>query len=507
MPNVEAEPIQNKHLEMPLANFSGAQWTIGHAVEGVQIFGGIGSGKTTGSGKFLALKYLSAGFGGLVLTVKPDERALWEKYARLTGRTNDLIIVEPGGANSFNFLEYESARGDTQNVLQVLKTVIRAGEEKSAGAAQDPFWESSLEMLISHVIDLCKLAYGRVTVREMYDIVQSLPRQGETRIKDDSAFGKAMLSAIRNIDESVAAWESGLPAGELDRLTASKDGSAYEETVCDALDDARLFRFVESFFLDTYRQLAEKTRSIIDLTFSGFLFGLLRDPVYTLFCRGTSTVTPEDCFEGKIIVIDLPVKLYHKIGRDSQILMKYVWQRAVEKRAVGRDDLPVFLWADEAQHFLHEYDAEYQATARSSLIATVYLTQNVANYHANMGGSRSEFRVKSFLGTLATKFFHSNADIDTNRYASDLIGDGLFEEISTNETISAELGISRSTRPTFNRLVRPEKFLRLKTGGARNGWHVSAYVHFQGNIEGAKHNVVLTTFGQKNASTNERRDS
>jgi len=33
-------------------------WTIRHAVEGVQIFGGIGSGKTSGSGRMLALKYL-----------------------------------------------------------------------------------------------------------------------------------------------------------------------------------------------------------------------------------------------------------------------------------------------------------------------------------------------------------------------------------------------------------------------------------------------------------------
>ena len=50
-------------------------WTVRDAVEGVQIFGGIGSGKTSGSGRMIALKFLKAGFGGLVLTVKPDERA------------------------------------------------------------------------------------------------------------------------------------------------------------------------------------------------------------------------------------------------------------------------------------------------------------------------------------------------------------------------------------------------------------------------------------------------
>jgi hypothetical protein len=31
-------------------------WTLRHAAEGVQIFGGIGSGKTSGSGRMLELK-------------------------------------------------------------------------------------------------------------------------------------------------------------------------------------------------------------------------------------------------------------------------------------------------------------------------------------------------------------------------------------------------------------------------------------------------------------------
>ena len=35
----------------------------------------------------LARAFLAHGYGGLVLTVKPDERALWERYARETGRS------------------------------------------------------------------------------------------------------------------------------------------------------------------------------------------------------------------------------------------------------------------------------------------------------------------------------------------------------------------------------------------------------------------------------------
>lgn len=58
-------------LDAPLVKFSADPrdwWTLRDAVRGVQIFGGIGSGKSSGSGRTLALSFLKAGFGGLVLT-------------------------------------------------------------------------------------------------------------------------------------------------------------------------------------------------------------------------------------------------------------------------------------------------------------------------------------------------------------------------------------------------------------------------------------------------------
>ncbi|MBS0646331.1 MAG: hypothetical protein JSR97_07040, partial [Verrucomicrobia bacterium] len=151
----------NFDLDTPIFNLTrtgsneNVAWTIRNAVEGVQIFGGIGSGKTSGSGRTLALKFLEAGFGGLVLTVKPDEREIWEDYCRTAGRLNDLLVVGSHENNFFNFLEYEAthAKGsETDNLVQVLKTVIRAGEEKDRGMSNDGFWENALDMLIFNVI-------------------------------------------------------------------------------------------------------------------------------------------------------------------------------------------------------------------------------------------------------------------------------------------------------------------------------------------------------------------
>ena len=82
-------------LDHPLIAFSDHPddiWTVRDAVRGVQIFGGIGSGKTSGSGRALAMSFLRSGFGGIVLTGKVDETELWIEYAKQAGRSNDLLI-------------------------------------------------------------------------------------------------------------------------------------------------------------------------------------------------------------------------------------------------------------------------------------------------------------------------------------------------------------------------------------------------------------------------------
>src|SRR4051794_32221301 len=85
-------------LDMPLLTFSKTDaWTINDATQGVSIMGATGSGKTSGSGAAVAKAFLHAGFGGLVMCAKPEERRLWEQYARETGRLQSLVVFSPNG--------------------------------------------------------------------------------------------------------------------------------------------------------------------------------------------------------------------------------------------------------------------------------------------------------------------------------------------------------------------------------------------------------------------------
>lgn len=476
-------------LDTALLDFSSkdfnASWTVRHAVEGVQIFGGIGSGKTSGSGRMIAQKFLKHGFGGLVLTAKADEKDLWISYLKTAGRSlDDLIIVEPKGEHSFDFLAYEATNSThgaiTDNLLQVLKTVIRSGEEKQGGKSDDQFWESALDMLIFNSIDLCQLAYGSVTIEKLYNIVLTAPKKDDKK-PEGKLPENSLLSAYNIVREKVKKLSDKFRAELSIEQKQNLTPELFDGMLLDAIPEYKLLLEVDQFFFMTYKNLGEKTRSIIEFIFIGFLFRLRREPVSSLFCNHKITFRPEDSLDGKIILINLPVKQYHKVGRDCQILFKYIWQRAMEKRDVIANGRPVFLWADEAQNFLHEYDAEYQATARSSRIATVYLSQNLPNYHANMGGDKSEYRVKSFLGTLATKIFHANADIETNIYASDLIGEMYTKSIQESKTIGEKISTTESTSLVLEKVVRPENLASLKTGGPGNNFIVEGYIHRQGN--------------------------
>ncbi len=115
-------------------------WCLNDAFQGVQVFGGTGSGKSTGSGQALARTFLDANMGGLVLTAKSDELSAWEKYAKATGRGTDLLVVDESAKCRFNFLSYELNRrgagaGHTENLVNLFSSVLEAAERKSGQTA------------------------------------------------------------------------------------------------------------------------------------------------------------------------------------------------------------------------------------------------------------------------------------------------------------------------------------------------------------------------------------
>lgn len=478
------------NLEDPIIHFGGENnqpYTLRNIVEGTAIFGSIGAGKTSASGRLWALKMLKAGFGGLVLTVKPDEKDQWVEYCRLADRSVDLLILEPGGEYSFDFMSYLSSSdsGDalTGNLLETLKVVINASAERNSGKSNsDPFWSQALDQLIANAIDLSLMAYGKVDVQTLYEIVQTAPHVEKPSPKPEDlhkkAFYKAFDKVRTRVRKDVDKWFSNLHWAEQERIRFE---GTFDQLAEEVVPDFKPLKLLDQFFTETFKNLAGKTRSIVEFSFTGLLYSLLREPFYSLFCKKKKDFNPKLSLDGKILLLNIPTKLYHNVGRDCQILYKVLWQREIEKRNIKENDRPVFLFADEAYTFLHEKDAEFQYTARSSRCATVYLAQNISQYMAALGGEKSRDRVLSFLGTLNTQIYHANSHVETNYAGSDLIGEAEFIEPSSTITVADNFSRADSISLGIHKQVRPEKFVGLITGGKRNNYKVEAYIHVQGD--------------------------
>lgn len=464
------------------------KFTVNDAVQGTLILGATGSGKSSGSGRTIALSFLRAGFGGLVLTAKADERAAWEQYCRDTGRAGDLVVFGPRESLRFNFLQYELSRkgagaGHCENLVNLFATVLEVAERNSAGSGgreDEGYWKRANRQLMRNAVDLLVLATGQISIPELYKLVVSAPTSFE--------------------QIGSAEWKSKSFCFQCLADADKRSKSSRQE---------HDFAVVADYWMLEFPGLSDKTRSVIVSTFTSMIDVLNRGILRELFCAETN-VTPDAALDGKIILIDLPVKEFAEIGQFAQVLWKYCWQRAVERRDVATNPRPVFLWADEAQHFVTSYDMQFQTTCRSSRVATVLLSQNVSNFYAGLGGSdKGRAEADSLFANLNTKIFHANSDPVTNQWASTMIGRTrqFFVNASNSrqagDWMSSLLGFGgqQSTGGISEQMefeIQPSLFTKFRTGGPGNGWLVDGLVLGSGKIfQETRRTWLLTAFGQK----------
>lgn len=437
---------------------------LSDAVTGVIVFGATGSGKTSGPAKFLAYGYLAHGFGGVVLCAKAEEREQWQKWAEKTGRTNDLVIISRDGPNCFNPLDWEAKRegkgggGIAINVVALLDELIGAvsGQARSGGDAK--FFEDALHHLSVHLVGLVLLVPSlRMSFSLLCDVLMNAPRS-------------------RGEAESEEWWRTSVCAQVLDEANRVTTETGDAEAQAD-------FHGHRDYWLIEFPALAERTRSIVTMSFSMLVQPFTLRPLRRLLADKT-TIKPEDTFDGKIIIVDLPVQQYGLAGRIANLIWKYCFQQAVMRRGGGQDQdkrtRPVFLWADEAQNFVTEQDSVYQAVARSARGCTVYLTQNREMLRRVLG---SDDRVDSLLGNLQSKWFCQNAG-STNEWAAKLLGERWVkvETTSTGAGSGGQQGgthvnVGSSEAPQRRLYVEPSRFTTLKRGGPHNGYKVEAVLY------------------------------
>jgi type IV secretory pathway TraG/TraD family ATPase VirD4 len=213
-------------------------------------------------------------------------------------------------------------------------------------------------------------------------------------------------------------------------------------------------------------------------------------------CGGAeSTITPEDTFRGKIIILSVPIKQFHLTGQLIQVLFLRLWQQAVERR-----DLKVFpralgLVCDEAQHFVSPRSfALFQATARSMRVSSCLATQSLGALETQL----SKTDAQSLIANFNLKCFCSSDDSATNIWASSMIGEswvlGSNASVSLGGQGTASGGVSESRRY----VVEPSEFVRLRKGGEENNFLVEGIAFRSGRpFEATGTNHIRVRFPQR----------
>jgi hypothetical protein len=416
---------------------------------GCLITGGLGSGKSSTSARNIALSFLSAGFGGLVLTVKSDETEHWIEYAKQTGREKDLVVFNAASGLSFDPLAYVwnaggRAAAQIETIVELFTVLMAVGKvyQPSSG---ERYFEQAVEELLRATLVVLSNAGEPISITAIHRVIASLPidrEQVASKEWQDSSECQRVIEKLkqRRHTFSVSQW--------------------------DDLDIAIVY------LLEKWPSQDTRTRSNVESTWSGMASKFTYSPFRELFCSGRFDFTPEQTtHERKIVLVDMPLLEYgRETARLCQILIKLIFQRAWLRHQYRSGCCNgCFIFQDEFALLMHRHEAHFHMVCRSSAIAPICITPNILNIAAEEFGEQEPgAKTLGFLGLLSMKIFHANNETQTNEYAANQIGreyryldnfngGGSSESNHTHFSTGASRQLVHILEPIeFTRLLKPD---------------------------------------------------
>lgn len=361
---------------------------------------------------------------GLILDPKGDFR---DKIARLMsriGRSNDLLILDPGDPDNSARWNPLDCADDEMEIAERLAATMQALGRGTAG--NESFWIDNAKRFLRHAIRLIRVTNegeppSFVDVEEMASSDAAIRR----RILATDPTDRVALSAIR-------------------------------------------------YFMREWFGLAPNTRSSISAQLTTLLDPFLVEP-YSTFFAGESTVNPEDLLrDGKVLYVYMPVADREAMSRTVCTLIKLEFFREV-LRNPSKTRNSLFL-CDEFQQFMTTSqgrgDADFFERSRQSRHANIIATQNYpALLKAARAAGAAEEVVENLVGNCALKLFLRNTDAKTNDFASAIFGRSLVAKVSSSRSQDrfALGGQTLGRQDDYDQAVGPEEFARLATPNRREG--------------------------------------
>ena len=445
---------------------------------GVSIMGRVGSGKTSGSGRWIGEAIINyPPSGGLILCAKPEDKAMWRRIFHNADRQADLLVFEPAGDLRFNFLDFEMRHGGhTRNVTKCITTIGESLRSSDTNGREDgDFWEREQERMIYNAVEIVKLATGKVTAPELQQFIHNAA-QSPADISNPSWRGKFHSQCIRR---AFGAKKSPIEAHD--------------------------YQLAEEYWLAEFPGMADRTRSSILVGVLGILHvfntGIAREMIST-----TTNVTPDEMFAGKWLLINLPPSEWGDIGNFINAGWKYLTQRHVLRRHAEPGDRINVIWCDEAQQFVNSFDSHYLAQCRSHYGSMVFLTQSLHSYYTALKGTAGRHQANGLLTNFHHKIFHAVGDEETATWASGLIGKDLQTfiggsmdpQVDLFDTFMGRSRFNGSFSQHFEHVLQPNVFMNgLRTGGSANRYVVDAIALKSGEPFANGKNWMWTSFSQR----------
>jgi hypothetical protein len=389
-----------------------------------------------------------------------DEARQWREWARAARREDDLRVVDAAGAWRYDFLQAEATRGNdggglTINIVALLDELAQAiaGDVGKGESGDAKFFEGALHHMNTNLVDLALLAEVGVSLPVLRSLLLSAP---QTPLEADSKEWQARSDCY-------------LAVMAADQNTAS----ANADTRAD-------FDECKNYWLKEYPALSERTRSIITLMFSMLARPFLTRPLRRLFATDTN-LRPEDAFDGKIIIVNVPCQTYDLVGKCANLVWKLCFEKAALRRAQPVDGgylRPVFLWCEEMEMFISPFDFLFASVCRSASACMFVIVQNRESLVSVL---KNEAMIDSLCCNLGTHFYCANVGT-TNEWASRLIGEQWVRVQAVNANRPAGLeAAGTSAGVSFHderrRYCEEAVFTQLRRGGELNNLQVDAIVH------------------------------
>jgi len=433
---------------------------------GIAVFGAVGSGKTSSclypfAEQILAYKALSKDerIGGLVLEVKGDFCKRVKEILERHGRGEDYIEISLDSEYRYNPLHNDlDAYALAFSIASLLNNLFGRGKE--------PFWQQAYTNLVKFIILLYKVAYGYVTLFDVYHCAISPPFL-EQRIyeAEEIVMGRHSLALTPKVYGDRIEDVAGLgfvhdanqdrylaPTTPELRQILRKRGIPHESL--SLLDPSHAepekldqLRAVKRWFEEDWRRIEPKLRTSIVEGISVFLSLFDDSPkVKKVFCPKAECYDPQKnagnqfgkplpsfswlIEQGKICALSFPIGMNPGLAKALGVMMKLDFERAVLNRVPEMEAHPerhfrqVLFLCDEYHHFATvgesdpTGDEKFFSLSRQPKCIPIVATQSVSSLRSALPGEGW----RTLLQTFRTKIFLSLSDDFSAKTASELCG-------------------------------------------------------------------------------------